>query len=272
MFTAVFIDWENIEKTAKQNFGSIFAYDKFVEVIKKVAGNNGHLICGIFAYGDFDKGEAGLQTRLIQLGIEPKHVVTKTAHEYLKGSTDIELSLDILTVMYEYPHIDDYLFISGDGDLRHVIRRLQMRGKTLRLMGFRDHTNRYLTELVNDIIFLDDYPEIMRKVTKTEKEKKMLSFLADEFVKRVVLQLHWAEKNLEKQFIGLNYFRNRLLVRYPKTEISEALTNALDYNLITTYHVDNPDDPLHPTKACRLNRENIVVQQILDEAGSKIDD
>jgi uncharacterized LabA/DUF88 family protein len=73
------------------------------------------------------------------LGIEPRHVVTKTAHEYLKSSTYIELSLDILETMCDYLHITDFLIISGDGDLRYVIRRLQLHGKNIRAMDLRKY-------------------------------------------------------------------------------------------------------------------------------------
>jgi len=263
-FVAVFIDWENIEKTVKQSYGSILIYDEFVHVIRKIGMKHGELI-GIFAYGDFDKGEAGLQTKLMQLGIQPRHVVTKTPHEYLKGSTDIELSLDILEMMYNYPHITDFLFISGDGDLMHVIRRLKMNGKTIHLMGFKDRTNKILLDMVNSFDSLDNFPDIMRKVTKAEKERKMLTFLTDNMIKEVVNHLDLWERTLNKDFIGLNYFRNKLIDRFPETEISDALTNCIDYELILTYLVENPNDPKNPTTACRLNRKNHVVQQLLSK-------
>ena len=264
LFVAVFIDFENIEKTAKQDFGSVFDYVKFVDVIREVAQQDGCRVVKIAAYGDFDRGEAGLQTRLIHLGIEPKHVVTKTAHEYIKGSTDIELSLDILETMYDYPHITEFLLISGDGDLRHVIRRLQLHGKNIRIMGFGGHTSTFIRNISNDFVLLDDYPEIMRKVTKTEKERKMLSLISDKYVHKVIQHLDLCERTLEKDFIGLNYFRKRLIERFPETKISDALTDCLDYGLIETYKVKNPDDLNHPTTACKLNR-NKMVRQILNQ-------
>jgi hypothetical protein len=117
MFICVFIDWENIEKTAKQEFGSVLNYAELVKVIRQTATKNNARLVGIQAYGDFDKGTAGLMSTLVNLGIEPRHVVTKTAQEYLKGSTDIEPSLDILETMYTYPHITDFMFVSGGGKL-----------------------------------------------------------------------------------------------------------------------------------------------------------
>lgn len=263
MFTCVFIDFENIEKTVRQEFGALLNYERFADVIRQVGSLDGNQIVGIFAYGDFDKGEAGLQTRLMQLGIQPKHVVTKTAHQYLKGSTDIELSLDILETMYDYPHISDFLFLSGDGDLRHIIRRLQMRGKTTRLLGFREHTNNFIQQMVTRFDVLDEYPEIMRQVTKTEKERRRGALLSNRAVHQVITHLDSCERTLNKEFIGLNYFRRRLLDRYPHAEISDGLTEALECELIETFAVPNPDDKMHPTTACRLRRTDTLVQQIL---------
>src|SRR5690554_7714746 len=96
MYICVFIDWENIEKTAKQEFGSVIDYEELVRVIKEVANSNGAKLVGIQAYGNFDKGTAGLVTKLMNLGIQPKHIVTQTSSEFLKCATEIELSLDIL--------------------------------------------------------------------------------------------------------------------------------------------------------------------------------
>lgn len=264
-FVAVFIDWENVEKTVKQDLGSVLDFQEFVNVIKTNAEQYGRL-SGIFAYGDFDKKDTeGYVTRLVNLGIEPKHVVTKTAHEYLKGSTDIELSLDILETMYAYPHITDFLFVGGDGDLRHVIKRLRMNGKMLHLMGFEHNTNQFLIELVNDFVALDPSSEIMRKITKTEREKKMLSLLNDTYVHHIVKDLDYMENQKSKRFIGLNLFRRRITEKYPLTKASDALTIALDYGLIDTYKVPNPDDSANPTTAAKLNRDNPVVQHVLNQ-------
>lgn len=268
MFVCVFIDWENIEKTVKQEFGSALDFNKFVQVIRKIATANGARLVGIMAYGDFDKGTAGYVSKLVNLGIEPRHVVTKTAEEYLKGSTDIELSLDIQETMYTYPHITDFMFVSGDGDLRHVISRLRKQGKNLRLMGFNDHTAQYIIASVDEFVSLDQFPEIMRKVSKTEKEEIALSFLSNKFVNIVIRQVDYLEKTGDKDFVGLNYLRNRLVDHYQEdtTHISDALTDCIDYDILKIYKVTNPKDPKHPTRACKLNRENKVVKMILARA------
>lgn len=266
MFVCVFIDWENIEKTAKQEYGSILVFNEFVKVIREVATINGTRLVGIQAYGDFDKGTAGLMSKLVNLGIEPRHVVTKTAQEYLKGSTDIEFSLDILETMYSFPHITDYLFVSGDSDLRHVTKRLQKQGKNVILMGFEGHTSQFMIDMANEFLSLDKYTKIMRKETQTEKEQKSLALLSDKYVHIIIKQIDRLEKMNNKDFIGLSYFRKRLVGHFQEnaTQISDALTNCLDYDILTIYQVPNPQDKDHPTRACKLNREHQAVQYFLN--------
>lgn len=265
MFVCVFIDWENIEKTAKQDYGSIFDYEELVKTIKDVATSKGARLVGIQAFGDFDKGTAGLMSKLVNLGIEPKHVVTKTAQEYLKGSTDIELSLDILETMYNFPHITDFMFVSGDSDLRYVIKRLKKQGKNLRLMGFDSHTSYFLKELVDEFIPLDNYSNTMRKVTKSEKEQMSLTLISNHFVKNIIEQIYKLENESNYKFIGLNYFRKRI-TDYDQenfTEISDALTLCLDNEILVTYTEPNPKDSKFPTTACKLNKDNPAVQYVL---------
>jgi uncharacterized LabA/DUF88 family protein len=267
MFTFVFIDWENIEKTAKQDFDSILNFAEFVKAIKEQATIENTRIVGIYAYGDFDKGTAGLMTSLVNLGIEPKHVVTKTFQEYLKGSTDIELSLDILETMYSLPHITDYMFVSGDSDLRYVIKRLKKQGKNLRLMGFEKNTSQFLIEIVDKFTKLEDFPQIIKKETPKEKETKLEVYKTDEYVHEVIKRVNTLEANEGNGFVGLNALMKRLKGENRENAIflSEALTNCLSYGILITYQVDNPNDRKNPTTACRLNRENKVVKYVLDK-------
>jgi len=264
MFTYVFIDWENAEKTAKQNFGSVINYEEFNIVVRDIAQHNGSSLVGIKAFGDFDKGNAGLMSRLVNLGIEPHHVVTKTAREYLKGSVDIAMSIEILKTMYTYPHISRFVFVSGDGDLRYVMRELKINGKLVDLLGFEKHTNKFIINMSNSFFSLDIYPKILRKVSKSEKEKMIQSIMYDDGVRIVITKLHRLEQG-SKSFIGLNYLRSKLSSSYEErvVELSDSITKCIDCDVLETYKVNNPKDPSHPTKACKLNKDNIVVQRVL---------
>ena len=264
MYLYVFIDWENIEQTAKDKHGSVLNYDVFKTAITDVAAQKSLNLVDIRAYGDFDKGVPGLLTRLELLGIKPIHVVTKTAHEYIKGSTDIVLSLDILETMYSNPHITDYLFISGDNDLRHVINKLKIKGKTIHIMGFQSYTSQYLIDMSSEFIPLDNYPGILRKVTKSEIEQLAHKLMSNEAARTIIESLGRDEATMP--FVGLNNFRTKLVEKYPSrsTEFSDALTDCLDSGAILTNEVPNPKNPRHPTRACRLNQENQAVKHFLN--------
>lgn len=252
---AVFIDWENIELSVK-NLGSIMDYEGFVSVIRKL--NTNKTISGIFAYGDFDKGDAGLQTKLVRLGIHPKHVVTKTAHEYIKGAADIELSLDIMQLMYENPHISDFMVVSGDGDLLHIIRKLRLKGKNIHVLGFKASTSRQVIEAVDTFTDINEFgTEFMRKITATDLEKRIRAALSDKWIRLVIQQIEHLNVESNKKFMGLNYLRTKLTEKYDSVPISEALTECLDIGLLETYPVENPRNSKNPTTACKLNYKYI---------------
>jgi len=261
-FLAVFIDLENLEKTAKQEAGAAIDYKQLAAFVHELARPHGK-VTNIYAYADFDKGEMGKQTKLMNLGIQPKHVVTKTPFQYLKGSTDIELSLDILDTMYQYAHISHFLIISGDGDLRHVIRRLKINGKTIHVVGFAGHTNKLIVEMADYFCPLEFHHPILRKITMSEREEKTKRLFLNPWAKIVVETLDHLERTTKKEFIGLNLFRKRLVEKYPAAEISDALTDVLDCGCIDTYSVPNPEAPDYPTTACRLQREHRFVQAVL---------
>lgn len=263
MFTYVCIDFENIEKTAKEDYGANIDYEEFIKVIREIAETKKLKIVGISAFADFDKGEAGKMTKLVRQGVDPRHVVTKTPHEYLKGSTDIELSLDLMETMFTFPHITDYLLVGGDGDGRYIVKRLRKHGKNVQLAAFKNNTNSILVEMVDEFYDLLQYPQLMKKVTQGDRERLMWSLLSNDSVHRVIAQLSHMESNNNREFIGLNFFRNKLRDKYPEAEISEALTDCLDLGLIERYQVPNPVDQNNPTSACKLNRTNPVVLQIL---------
>jgi len=264
MYTCVFVDWENIEKAAKKDYGAVLNFDEFVKVIRIKAIRNKSLLVGVYAYGDFDKGIAGFMSALVNLGVEPKHVITKTAQEYLKGSTDIEMSLDILDTMYNYPHITDFMFISGDSDLRYIIKRLKMHGKKIIIMAFRANTARYLIENADEYICLEEFPQILRKVTASEREQAEKALISNDFAHIIVKKLNELEKG-DKEFVGLNLLRKKLLDHYPgkTTLVNETLTSLIDNNVFKITQVANPNDPENPTKACCLDKNNPVVKHIL---------
>lgn len=257
---AVFIDWENIELSIK-NSGSIMDYKKFVAVIRRL--NTDKTISGIFAYGDFDKGEAGLQTKLVRLGIQPKHVVTKTAHEYIKGAADIELSLDIMQMMYENPHISDFMVVSGDGDLLHVMRRLRLKGKSLHVLGFKNSTSRQMIQAVDTFTDLNEVElEFIRKLSSSDLEKRISSALNDKWIQLVIQQMVHLKSKSNKKFMGLKFLRTKLTEKYDSVPISEAITECLDIGLLKTYPVENPNNPKHPTTACKLNEMYIEINKV----------
>jgi len=47
------------------------------------------------------------------------------------------------------------------------------------------------------------------------------------------------------------------------TEFSDAITDCITAEVFEIYEVVNPNDPKHPTRACKLSRDNPVVKYFL---------
>lgn len=263
MFVGCFIDWENIEKTASKNLGAVLNYTEFVASIRMVAEREGGKLASISAYGDFDKGIAGIMTKLTLLGVEPKHIVTKNSHEYMKGSVDIEISLDILETMYAYPHISDYLIVSGDSDLRYVIRRLTKQGKKVTMMGFENNTSQFLINNVHHFERIEDYPASYRKVSKTDLEARLDVLKINKLTGPVLNILDRLES--DKPFVAFNFFRTRCMDRFPNdaTTVSEVITEAKELGLLLVSQIANPNAPSNPTTIVKLDRTNDFVSKVL---------
>lgn len=256
---AVFIDWENIETIIKRNYKTDLLYKDFAEVLRKI--NQEKNIVAMYAYGNFDRGDFSLQTKLSRIGIEPKHVVTKSSYGVMQGAVDIELSLDMQQCLYENPHITDCMVVSGDGDIIHVLKRLRLKGKFLHVASFLDKTSNRLISMVDTFTDLTTYKQEFLKDTMSELDKKRAAALNNEWVQNVIKELTKYTKRTSMSFVGLNYFRNKLLDKYHYNNdlISEALSEAIELGIIETYTVPNPLRQSIPTTACKLHVENSLV-------------
>ncbi|GGA50520.1 hypothetical protein GCM10007416_24590 [Kroppenstedtia guangzhouensis] len=63
------------------------------------------------------------------------------------------------------------------------------------------------------------------------------------------------ENSGDKSFVGLNYLRKQLLDHHPHaaTHMRDALTDCIDFEILSVYQVPNPKDPKHPTRVSKLN-------------------
>lgn len=258
-----FIDFENIVKEAEQRYGATIDYVKFAEAIYLHHEQHNIKNCGVYAYSDFDTAIEGVQTKLYRLGIQARHVVTKAPDkEKRTNASDIEMSLDILTFIYENPLINDYVIISGDGDLLHVIQRLRLKGKTIHIIGF-ERMSQHLISLADYVTKYDQEAPFLNKITDHQREKWARELLDDDNVALVLYHLDQLEN--EKPFVSFSYFHRVLTNKFDKFTIDEALTKAKKAGLVSSRSRTNPNDERNPTSTIEINRDNDIAITILNK-------
>lgn len=67
------------------------------------------------------------------------------------------------------------------------------------------------------------------------------------------------------RFLSVKWLRETKFAN--EREMQDTLQIAIDREMLVTYYVDNPKNPVFPTLACRLNREHPVVRETLQAIG-----
>ena len=126
--TAFFIDGANLYKSARS-----LGFDIDYKVLLKKSRNECALVRASYytvIQEDRDQEYSPLRPLVDWLDYNGFRMVTKPAREFcdangrrhFRGSTDVELSVDMLTLA---PHIDHAIIFSGNGDFRRAIEAVQ---------------------------------------------------------------------------------------------------------------------------------------------------
>ncbi len=253
---ALFIDYENVYWSLKNNYTLVFQPGCLIDLIKQEAQKEGQVVLAL-AYADFDQPEfKGLQTDLQRRSVEPRHVFSKTFPEGVrKNAADIELSLDALELMYTRDDIDTYVLVCGDRDLIQLIRKLHTRNKRVSVIGVSRTTSSDLVMFCDTFTDIESLLGINPSRILSLREAEMIALIQ----RLAVLQ----SGNLP--FVGLKMLINRLLTGFgdPQALINQAISEEI----LVTYSVPNPYKPEFPTTAVKLNPEHELVQKVL--GGSK---
>lgn len=252
-----FIDFENVVKEAEQTYDSTVDFKMLAAAIQEEHTKNQMKNCGVYAYSDFDTSQEGVQTKLYRLGIQARHVVTKSPNKELRANAaDIELSLDILSFVYENPFINHYVLFSGDGDMIHIMQRLRLKGKTIHLIAF-ERLNQRLRSLADQVTIYDASAPFLNKISNSQKEKWAEELKDDKYVQLVLYHLDKLEKDETKDFVGFSYFHRVITSKFDKDLMDDALTKAKKAGLILSKSVPNPKDHKNPTSTIEINQDGV---------------
>lgn len=155
---AILIDYQNLHhylkgRTDASSQTSDLASKLFLAIRERLALEGTRLTRGrAYAdYGSLDDHARHVQRSLYLHGIDPVFVPS-TMH---RNTTDLQLAVDAVEMRDRHPEIGTYLLVAGDRDYAPVVQALLAYGKTVYVVGFKEHLSPYLLEHTSGGEFLD---------------------------------------------------------------------------------------------------------------------
>jgi uncharacterized LabA/DUF88 family protein len=148
---AIFIDGDNINHLYYKEIYNIFKQRGNI-ILQKI-------------YGDFTEDNIKpWKKNCLDYGIEP--IIAWNLGN--KNSSDIKMTTDMMSILTEYPHINNYVVASGDSDFREVCSKIVSKGKNVIGISVNaKSTSHILKNYCSEYIILD----LCIKLEKKNKEE-----------------------------------------------------------------------------------------------------
>ena len=155
---AILVDYQNLHhylkgRTEPNSSTADLAAQLFLALRDRLALDSIRLTRGR-AYADFgalDENARHVQRSLYLHGIDPVFVPA-TMH---RNTTDLQLAVDAIEMRVQHPEIGTFLLVAGDRDYAPVVQALLSAGKTVLVVGFKEHLSPFLLEHTNGGEYLD---------------------------------------------------------------------------------------------------------------------
>jgi uncharacterized LabA/DUF88 family protein len=256
---ALLIDYENVHWSMTHEYHLEPEISKFIESLRKEAAKYGQLTMSV-VYADFDNADfRGLQSQFQRNNIETRHVFSKTYESgRRKNAADIEMSLDAFELAIDKEDFETFVLVCGDRDFIPVVKRLLQKGKVVHVIGLRVTTSRDLQNFVGGkYTAVEDLLGIIPAKEGTAHPVETDETIS---VETIVAKLEGAENRLN--FVAVSHFLNNIVEGLFPAK-SRAFNNAVEQGLIELHTIANPKNPEHPTKCCRLKKDNPRVSELL---------
>jgi len=149
----IFIDGSNVYKEAKRHFGQDCQID-YPKLIEELSQNEDF----IRAYFYGSKLEGRNEAFFKSLNYKGIKTIIKTLKEregrYIEKGIDVALATDLLALGFRGA-FDVAIVVSGDGDLKNVIERVQSVGRIVKVAFFTNSMAEELKLISDENIFLD---------------------------------------------------------------------------------------------------------------------
>lgn len=146
----IFVDYENIRISLKQNFEPRMAASELTNALKELATELGAWRGGK-AYADWSERKDDARA-FEGAGFNPRMVLRKQTGA---DRSDMVMSLDIMETLGLQSEVDTYLVVSGDADFQDVVRRVRDAGKRVVVAGCAPTTAAGLVSAADRFIALE---------------------------------------------------------------------------------------------------------------------
>ena len=151
--TAVFIDYENIYKSLLYEYKNLLRLG-FFEKLRVWCKRNNNRIVKTVAYCNFDNQdlyESYHQSKLHEYGIQTVHTSNRG-----KNYADIQLTIDVLDLMYLNDNIDEFIIVSNDKDMSPLINTIKANKRKVTLITANDKYDPLLNYVPDEILSIKD--------------------------------------------------------------------------------------------------------------------
>jgi uncharacterized LabA/DUF88 family protein len=148
----VYVDYQNIFDLLK-SYGTDPQEINFFRVIQDNLKQSGLNVIDFIAYGDFEKNpeSAKEQTYLRHIGFQTRH-----SANHGKNSSDLELTVDALRILYKNPNIHTFVFISCERDLFPLLKAIKYENKYSYVLTTKTGFNRIIAEYADYHEYVED--------------------------------------------------------------------------------------------------------------------
>lgn len=215
---SVFIDYENIYKALLPKHTNLLRLG-FFEKLRAWCKGRGQRITKIVAYCNYDNKdlyESHHQTKLQEYGIETVHTSNRG-----KNYADMQITIDVINLMYLNPNIDEFIIISNDKDMSPLLNTIKANKRKVVLITADDNYDNLLNYIPDEIYKLDtillEYPE----------EKIGIKDVEDAIYKGI------------NKFINDNIEKASITHSYNHIELRFSIEKNASYHRIMQYEIAN---------------------------------
>lgn len=257
-----FIDWENIRQRLSDNYIEKVSVDQVMEAIKKVANEIGVLRQATF-YGDFTLRRD--EARIIERKplFRYRNVLRSRRG---KDQTDPVLITELVETIFTPHDFDSILLCSGDSHYCEPVRKASIQGIKVYICAVGPDVSPDLMSLA-PLYPIGRYLDI--PLTRKMLEQRVLTGLSPKDI------AHWAKfvsilDSIESAlpFVALSYFHKDIMLSYNlggqiQDDRWAYIESAREAGIVNIEQIDNPTRPGYQMRIIKLNRDNLIVKEIL---------